>query len=134
MVSTVRDVGDVGDLCANDPGSDLRSLSSSLTASLSDQIFTQHIHWSKACNFPATATHAVDFGPGGLSGIGPLTARTLEGRGVRVIVLGAKGKVGSEFYNSSLVKREPAWAKEWSPRLVKTLYVILPQCHAPNPR
>lgn len=106
---------------ANKSGSDLRSLTSSLTASLSDQIFTQHIHWSKACNFPATATHAVDFGPGGLSGIGPLTSRTLEGRGVRVIVLGAKGKVGSEFYNSHIVKREPAWAKEWSPRLVKTL-------------
>lgn len=106
--------------CILIPGSDLRQ-STNLTASLSDQIFTKHIHWAKACNFPSTATHAVDFGPGGTSGIGPLTGRALEGRGVRVVVIGAKGKAGSEFYDAVNVKREPVWSKEWSPRLVKTL-------------
>ncbi|KAI0354349.1 hypothetical protein OH77DRAFT_1437439 [Trametes cingulata] len=64
----------------------------SLTRALCDQIFTLPIHWSKATNFPQTATRAVDFGPGGLSGIGPLTARNLEGRGVCVIVAGGKAK------------------------------------------
>ncbi|WVQ99903.1 hypothetical protein IAU59_007046 [Kwoniella sp. CBS 9459] len=102
-------------------GADLRSLESSLTASLSDQIFTQHIHWTKACNFPSTATHAVDFGPGGNSGIGPLTGRAIEGRGVRVVVVGEKGRAAAELYDANKVRREPVWAKEWSPKLVKTL-------------
>ena len=64
------------------------------------------IHWAKATNFPETATHAIDFGPGGLSGIGPLTARLLEGRGVRVVIVGDKGKGGAELYNAESVKYE----------------------------
>ena len=52
------------------------------------------IHWSKATAFPDSATHAVDFGPGGLSGIGSLTARNLDGRGVRMIVIGEKAREG----------------------------------------
>jgi fatty acid synthase subunit alpha, fungi type len=69
------------------------------------------IHWAKATNFPETATHAVDSGPGGMSGIGPLTARLLEGRGVRVVIVGDKGKVGAELYNSEGVKYEQWWSK-----------------------
>ena len=60
----------------------MRELKSSVTCSLCDQIFTSPIHWPKATNFSKTATHAndaIDFGPGGLSGIGPLTARNLDG-------------------------------------------------------
>jgi hypothetical protein len=56
-------------------GSDMRELKSSVTRSLCDQIFTSLIHWPKATNFPETVTHAIDFGPSGLSGIGSLTAR-----------------------------------------------------------
>jgi fatty acid synthase subunit beta len=81
-------------------GSDMRELKSSVTRSLCDQIFTSPIHWPKAPNFSETATHAIDFGPGGLSGIGPLTARNLDGRGVRVIVIGDKGKGYAELFNS----------------------------------
>ena len=95
-------------------------MKTSVTRSLCDQIFTQPIHWTAATNFPETATHAVDFGPGGLSGIGPLTARNLEGRGVRVVVVGEKGKGGVELYDSQEVKREQWWSKKWSPALVKT--------------
>ncbi|WRT68297.1 uncharacterized protein IL334_005273 [Kwoniella shivajii] len=102
-------------------GTDLRNLETSLTDSLSDQIFTKHIHWSKAINFPSTATHAIDFGPGGNSGIGPLTGRATEGRGVRIVVVGEKGRAAAELYDANNVKREPIWAKEWSPKLVKTL-------------
>ena len=47
-------------------------------------------------DFPETATHAIDFGPRGTGGIGPLTARNLDGRGVRVVVVGEKGKGGAE--------------------------------------
>ncbi|EEB93555.1 hypothetical protein MPER_07767, partial [Moniliophthora perniciosa FA553] len=56
-------------------GSDMRSLKGSIARCLCDQIFTSPIHWTKATNFPDSATHAIDFGPGGLSGIGPVTAR-----------------------------------------------------------
>lgn len=101
-------------------GSDLRSLSGSLTRSLCDQIFTQPIHWSKATNFPESATHAIDFGPGGLSGIGPLTARNLEGRGVRVVVAGDKAKGPAELFDAQNIKTEQWWTKKFSPRLVKT--------------
>ena len=64
--------------------SDLRNVSGSLTATLCDLIFTKHIHWTKATDFPESATHAIDFGPGGLSGCGPMTARNLDGRGVQI--------------------------------------------------
>jgi fatty acid synthase subunit beta len=101
-------------------GSDLRQVPTSLTASLCDQIFVKPIHWVKTCNFPASATHAVDFGPGGNSGIGFLTGRALEGRGVRIVVVGEKGKAAAEFYDARTVKRESTWATEWRPRLVKT--------------
>lgn len=101
----------------------MRLLSSSLTRSLCDQIFLSPIHWTKATNFPASATHAIDFGPGGLSGIGPLTARNLDGRGVRVIVAGDRGKGDVELYNSTDITYEAWWSKEWAPSLVRTRLV-----------
>ncbi|KAK2463415.1 hypothetical protein APHAL10511_004501 [Amanita phalloides] len=101
-------------------GSDLRELKSSITRSLCDQIFTLPIHWTKATNFPETATHSIDFGPGGLSGIGPLTARNLEGRGVRVIVIGDRNKGEPEFYDVKNIKYEEWWIRRWKTGLVKT--------------
>ncbi|KAF4614083.1 hypothetical protein D9613_007929 [Agrocybe pediades] len=101
-------------------GSDMRSLSSSITRSLCEQIFTSPIHWTKATDFPESATHAVDFGPGGLSGIGPLTAKNFEGRGVRVVVVGNKAKGDAELFSSANVKYEEWWSKKWSPSLVRT--------------
>ncbi|KAF8963371.1 hypothetical protein BDZ97DRAFT_2075857 [Flammula alnicola] len=98
----------------------MRQLSSSVTRSLCEQIFTSPIHWTKAADFPETATHAIDFGPGGLSGIGPLTARNFDGRGVHVIVVGEKGKGDAELYSSLGVKSEEWWSKKWSPSLVRT--------------
>ncbi|TFK49453.1 hypothetical protein OE88DRAFT_1737066 [Heliocybe sulcata] len=100
-------------------GSDLHQ-SESITKSLCDQIFAKPIHWSVATSFPDTAMHAVDSGPGGLSGIGPLTARNLEGRGVRVIVLGEKGDRVAELYHTKNVKYEDWWSTKWAPALVKT--------------
>ncbi|KAF9007571.1 fatty acid synthase [Cyathus striatus] len=101
-------------------GSDLRGSKTSIARSLCEQIFTQPIHWIKATNFPETATHAIDFGPGGISGIGPLTARNLDGRGVRVVVAGDKGKGDAELYDATAVKYEEWWSKKWSPSLVRT--------------
>lgn len=105
-------------------GLDLRKYSGSITRSLCEQIFTRPIHWSKATEFPESATHAVDFGPGGLSGIGPLTAKNLDGRGVRVVVAGDKGKGDAELYNAVDVKYEDWWSKKWAPGLVKTRFVL----------
>ena len=97
----------------------MRSFKTSITRSLCSQVLTSPIHWTKATNFPKTATHALDFGPGGISGIGPLTARNFDGKGVRVIVIGERGKGDAELYNSSSVTREDNWAEKYSPRLVK---------------
>ena len=101
-------------------GSDLRAHTGSLTRSVCDQIFTKALHWPKATDLPEGITHAVDFGAGGISGIGPLTARNLDGRGVRVIVIGEKGKGDAEFYSVRGVMKEPSWIKKWAPSLVKT--------------
>ncbi|KAJ3995817.1 hypothetical protein F5050DRAFT_1764206 [Lentinula boryana] len=40
---------------------------------------------------------------GGLSGIGPLTAKILDGKGVRVIVVGERGKGDAELYDSRAI-------------------------------
>ncbi len=88
------------------------------------------IHWSLATKFPDTATHAIDFGPGGLSGIGPLTARNLEGRGVRVVVVGDKAKGVAELFDAQRIKTEQWWSKKFSPALVKTRSVVSLCCTA----
>ena len=98
----------------------MHGLKSSITRSLCDQIFTSPIHWPKTTNFSETATHAIDFGLGGLSGIGPLTARNLDGQGVRVIVTGDKGKGDAELFNSLDIKYESCWSKKYAPGLVRT--------------
>jgi fatty acid synthase subunit alpha, fungi type len=105
-------------------GSDLCKTSGSITSILCDLIFTKPIHWTTATQFPESATHALDFGPGGLSGIGPLTAKNFEGRGVRVIVIGDRGKGDVELYSSSSVQYEEWWSKKWASRLVKTRLVF----------
>ena len=80
----------------------MRNLKSSITRSLCDQIFTSPIHWPIATNFSETATHAIDFGLGGLSGIRPLTARNLDGHGVLFIVTGDKGRGDAELLIHSI--------------------------------
>ncbi|KAF5337958.1 hypothetical protein D9757_014845 [Collybiopsis confluens] len=54
--------------------------------------------------FPKSATHALDFGPGG----------------VRVIVIGERGKGDAELYNPTSLVREDNWVEKYSPRLVKS--------------
>jgi hypothetical protein len=77
-----------------------------LTCPICDQIFTKPLHWPKPTDLPQGATHAVDFGAGGVSGIGPLTACNLDGCGVRVIAIREKGKGDAEFYSVRGVKTE----------------------------
>jgi fatty acid synthase subunit beta len=86
------------------------------------------VNWEKATNFPG-ATHIIDFGPGGISGLGVLTNRNKDGSGVRVILGGAIDGTNNEVgYKPELfdrdhehaVKYAPDWVKEHGPKLVKT--------------
>ena len=86
------------------------------------------VNWEKATVFPG-ATHVLDFGPGGISGLGILTSRNKEGTGVRVILAGTvNGTVTEVGYKPELFDRDEEnavkyaidWVKEYGPRLVKT--------------
>ena len=86
------------------------------------------VDWYKATVFPK-ATHIIDFGPGGISGLGVLTSRIKEGTGVRVILAGAIDGTNSEVgYKTELFDRDSEhvvkyavdWVKEHGPKLVKT--------------
>jgi fatty acid synthase subunit beta len=55
-----------------------------------------------------------------MSGIGPLTAKNFDGRGIRVIVVGDKGKGDAELYSSVEVQYEEWWSRCWSPNLIRT--------------
>ena len=91
-------------------------------------ITTDQVDWRKATAFPK-ATHMLDFGPGGISGIGVLTNRNKDGTGVRTILAGTIESANSEVgYKPELfdrdvqhaVKYASDWVKEHAPRLVKT--------------
>ena len=75
--------------------------------------------------FPDSATHAVDFRSDGLSSISPLTAKNLESRGIRVIVVGNRAKSDAELYSSEKVIYEDWWGKKYSPGLIRTRYIDL---------
>ncbi|KAJ8058636.1 hypothetical protein OCU04_012812 [Sclerotinia nivalis] len=86
------------------------------------------VEWEKATVFP-NATHVLDFGPGGVSGLGVLTSRNKDGTGVRVILAGAvSGTVPEVGYKPELFDRDEEhavkyavdWVKEHGPKLVKT--------------
>ncbi|KAL9127697.1 MAG: hypothetical protein Q9217_003470 [Psora testacea] len=86
------------------------------------------VYWEKATVFPK-ATHLIDFGPGGISGLGVLTHRIKDGTGVRVILGGAIDGSNTEVgYKAELFDRDEEhavkyavdWVKEHGPRLVKT--------------
>ncbi|MCJ1351418.1 MAG: beta subunit of fatty acid synthetase [Icmadophila ericetorum] len=91
-------------------------------------IVSETVHWEKATLFP-NATHVIDFGPGGISGIGVLTSRNKEGTGVRVILAGSIDGTNTELgYKTELFDRDEEhavkfavnWLKEHGPKLVKT--------------
>ncbi|KAL8824962.1 MAG: hypothetical protein Q9191_004700 [Dirinaria sp. TL-2023a] len=96
--------------------------------SLVRMITQKPVNWETATAFP-NATHVLDFGPGGISGIGVLTNRNKEGTGVRVILAGAIDGTHTEVgYKTELFDRDEEhaikyavdWVKEHGPKLVKT--------------
>lgn len=110
-------------------GEDLRKEhSQDVVPAIVRMITTDQVEWRKATAFPS-ATHMLDFGPGGISGIGVLTNRNKDGTGVRTILAGTMESTNSEVgYKPELfdrdaqhaVKYAPDWVKEHAPRLVKT--------------
>ena len=110
-------------------GKDIREeLSGNVTTALVRMITNDPVSWEKATAFPG-ATHIIDFGPGGISGLGILTNRNKDGTGVRVILAGTMDGANQEIgYKPELfdrdfehaVKYAVDWVKEFGPRLVKT--------------
>ncbi|EPQ27448.1 uncharacterized protein PFL1_04986 [Pseudozyma flocculosa PF-1] len=121
----VADVWSVSELKVpvknTEDGSDMSTYAEgSLLRSIADQIFTKPVFWAKAVDLPKSATHVVDFGTGGMSGVGRLVARILEGRGVRVVVPSGTHQLSTELYSASSVRFEERWEDVWAPRLVRT--------------
>ena len=110
-------------------GRDLREqVKGNIVPSLVRLITRDPVNWEKATVFPE-ATHVLDFGPGGISGLGILTSRNKEGTGVRVILAGTiDGTIPEVGYKPELFDRDEEhavkyaidWVKEYKPRLVKT--------------
>ena len=61
---------------------------SNIIPNLVNMICKDLVSWEDATVMP-NATHIIDFGPGGTSGIGVLTGSNKEGTGVRIILAGA---------------------------------------------
>ena len=110
-------------------GEDLRKLGGDqdVVPALVSMITHDTVNWEQATVFPE-ATHIVDFGPGGISGLGVLTNRNKDGTGVRVVLAGAVDGTNPEVgYKPELFDRDEHsviyaidWVKEYGPRLVKT--------------
>lgn len=87
------------------------------------------VRWEAATDF--SSTHLLDFGPGGVSGLGTLTHRIKEGTGTRVIFAGVLDiSTGDDEYGfkqelfirtKDSVKWAPNWFEEYQPRLIKNI-------------
>lgn len=110
-------------------GNDLRDqVEGNVVPALVRLITRDPVNWEKATVFP-DATHIIDFGPGGISGLGVLTSRNKEGSGVRVILAGTvDGGLNEIGYKPELFDRDEEnavkyaidWVKEFGPKLVTT--------------
>ncbi|EFX05327.1 fatty acid synthase beta subunit dehydratase [Grosmannia clavigera kw1407] len=110
-------------------GKDMRrSVRGNIVPTLVRLITRDPVYWELATAFPE-ATHVLDFGPGGISGLGILTSRNKEGTGVRVILAGSvTGTVSEVGYKPELFDRDEEnavkyaidWVREYGPKLVKT--------------
>jgi fatty acid synthase subunit beta len=112
-----------------DTGKDIRDEKlKNIVPTLVKMITHDRVHWEKATEFPG-ATHIIDFGPGGISGIGALTHRNKDGSGVRVVLAGTIDGTNTEVgYKTELFDRDhekavlyaPDWVKEFGPKLART--------------
>ncbi|BFZ56376.1 beta subunit of fatty acid synthetase [Savitreella phatthalungensis] len=114
---------------STDDGSDLQSLpAAQVIPRLVDMIERLPVDWVAATRF-GKATHVVDFGPGGASGLGGLTHRNKDGTGVRVILAGSfelqqASEMGAkvELFDreATSVRFADNWLEKYSPKLIRT--------------
>ncbi|KAK4993115.1 beta subunit of fatty acid synthetase [Elasticomyces elasticus] len=110
-------------------GKDVREENSAnIVPALVRMITRDPVNWETATAFPA-ATHILDFGPGGISGLGVLTNRNKDGTGVRVILAGTMDGTNAEVgYKPEIFDRDAEhavkyavnWVKEFGPKLART--------------
>ncbi len=100
-----------------------------LTAELIRLQSLGQVNWPRAMGEVSSErgiTHVVDFGPGETAGIGAISARLLEGRGVQMI-LGGSLQSGRGLLDKAALfdarpeslRRAPNWGEEFRPRLVR---------------
>lgn len=116
----------VFDTCS---GKDLCELGDqNIVPSLVRMITKEPVNWEQATVMP-DATHILDFGPGGISGLGVLTNRNKDGTGVRVILAGTMDGTNTEVgYKPEIFDRDAEhavkyatdWVKEFGPKLART--------------
>lgn len=109
-------------------GSDLRKSGKSVADRITYCITSLPVNWETSTQFKAT--HILDFGPGGASGLGVLTHRNKDGTGVRVIVAGALENNAEDEYGfkqelfdatSNGLKFSVNWLEQFHPKLAKTI-------------
>lgn len=108
-------------------GKDIREQKGSVAQRITDCIVSLPVNWETTTQF--NATHILDFGPGGASGLGVLTHRNKDGTGVRIIVAGSLDNNPEDEYGfkqeifdvtKNGLKKNPNWLKEFYPKLIKT--------------
>ncbi|KAK4553557.1 beta subunit of fatty acid synthetase [Recurvomyces mirabilis] len=109
-------------------GEDIRKTQTgNIVPELVRMICMDPVNWEKATVMPH-ATHILDFGPGGISGLGVLTNRNKDGTGVRIILAGTMDGSNVEVgYKPEIFDRDGEhavkyavdWVKEHGPKLVK---------------
>lgn len=106
-------------------GEDIRNMEDfDLVPILVRMITEEAVRWDVATRFEG-ATHIIDFGPGGSSGIGALTSRMKDGAGVHVILadrMDVSGDLGCKIDlfspRESDIQYGKNWAEEYQPGLV----------------
>lgn len=95
-------------------GADLRSSQApDLVPILVRMVLCEPCEWPKTTVF-TDATHVIDFGPGGTSGVGSLLHRSKDGTGVRVLIAGLAGGNQPEYgYRGELFQNVATMKKSW---------------------
>lgn len=113
---------------ATDTGKDLREHAEpNIVPELVRMIVQEPVNWPQASKFH-NATHVLDFGPGGLSGVTALLKNAKQGSGTRILlasdIAGPEKAVGylSEILDSNpnSVHYESSWAHQYGPKLAQT--------------